>query len=425
MRGSDGIWGKPRVQGWCFDVKLVKWIIALTLSLLLGILLVTYLTVHPLQIGLFVFLSSLTLFLLLIVLAVSFKRNQLWVVIPLSLAMVFIGWSVKTYQVLGREDRRPVPRLTRSKDDPGDGHTAVIYLTHGEPETYDPIGWINTFREFDRDGVSFIPFLVRPFFFHQLRQAYLRVGRSNHRQIHARMIGSLKRQYRAEGDSETKFYLCFLDDNPRADAAIIKALNEGASKIIVSLVFLTVSNHTEEGLEMIKAVKPEEYGVPFKATKPLWDSRTLQSMFVARANRHRGNTPKSKIGMLLVGHGQPDEWDKEFPTETEQETLFREEILQLFEKDGYEKGNLSSAWMAFKEPVPGPKVEQIVEQGAEKIMFFSAAISADSIHSQYDIPSLVDEAEIPKAVPVINLGAWNDDPTVIQAIKERIDQVMD
>ena len=27
--------------------------------------------------------------------------------------------------------------------------TAVIYFTHGEPETYDPIGWLNQFREFD------------------------------------------------------------------------------------------------------------------------------------------------------------------------------------------------------------------------------------------------------------------------------------
>jgi hypothetical protein len=28
-------------------------------------------------------------------------------------------------------------------------------------------------------------------------------------------------------------------------------------------------------------------------------------------------------------------------------------------------------------------------------------------------------------LPILNLGAWNDDPIVIQTIKERIDPLMD
>ena len=35
------------------------------------------------------------------------------------------------------------------------------------------------------------------------------------------------------------------------------------------------------------------------------------------------------------------------------------------------------------------------------------------------------EAEYPEGFPIINLGAWNDDPIVIQAIKEKIDLLMD
>jgi len=58
------------------------------------------------------------------------------------------------------------------------------------------------------------------------------------------------------------------------------------------------------------------------------------------------------------------------------------------------------------------------------VLYFSAAISADSIHSQYDIPELVHKARVPKAYPLLNLGAWDDDPIAIQAIKEKIDAVM-
>ena len=81
--------------------------------------------------------------------------------------------------------------------------------------------------------------------------------------------------------------------------------------------------------------------------------------------------------------------------------------------------------MSFKEPKPAEVVEIFLANGIEKLLFFSAAMSADAIHSQYDIPELVYEADYPEGFPIINLGAWNDDPLVIQAIKEKIDFVME
>jgi protoheme ferro-lyase len=268
--------------------------------------------------------------------------------------------------------------------------------------------------------------LARPFFFNALRNSYLEVGKSDHHFMHQQMINSLEATYRAEGDTTTKFYLSFLDDNPRPDAAAIQALNEGASKIIVSEIFLTISNHTAEGEHQIQELNIEEtYGIPVEYTGPLYDSETLKSMFVERANANIGDTDKSKVGILLVGHGQPDEWDAEWPTETEQEIGFRNDVLAMLAADGYRPENMSLAWMSFKEPKPAEKVEQFLENGIEKLLFFSAAMSADAIHSQYDIPELVYEADYPEGFPVKNLGAWNDDPIVIQAIKEKIDRYMD
>jgi hypothetical protein len=40
------------------------------------------------------------------------------------------------------------------------------------------------------------------------------------------------------------------------------------------------------------------------------------------------------------------------------------------------------------------------------------------------VPALIGEAQVPKDVALINLGAWNDDPIVIKAIKEKIDLQM-
>jgi len=327
--------------------------------------------------------------------------------------------------ILARDDLRPVPELTRAPGDPGLGHIAVVYFTHGEPETYNPIGWINQFNEFDEQGIAFVPLIARPFFFNALRRKYLKVGKSDHRKMHIRMVESIEEAYRAEGDTSTKFYLSFLDDNPRPDAAAIQALNEGASKIIVSEVFLTISNHTAEGERQIEELNiKESFGIPVEFTGPLYDSRTLMSMFVNRANSNIGDTDKSKVGILLVGHGQPDEWDLEWPTETQQELGFRKDVIAMLAADGYQAENLSMAWMEFKEPKPAEKVEEFLQNGIEKLLFFSAAISADAIHSQHDIPALIYEAQYPENFPIIDLGAWNDDPIVIQAIKEKIDSFM-
>jgi protoheme ferro-lyase len=400
-------------------LRITWWIFVAVLGFLGGLLLVLYMTVPPIQMSLYLLLALLSFFCLIFILT-RFKRKSLLLAAGISLLSIGIGYYAMTSIVLNREDTREIPQITRQKNNPADGHTAVIYFTHGEPETYDPIGWLNQFREFDKQGIPFIPKAIRPVFIYQLRNAYLEVGQSHHRQMHIQMADALQQSLLQDGYADYRVYLSFLDDEPRPDAAVINAINEGASEIIAAEVFVTISNHTAEGEELIEAVGVEEYGIPLRFTGPLWNSNTLHRMFLDKANAAIGDMEKSKVGVILVGHGQPDEWDVEFSTETEQELLFRERILELFIEDGYEPDNLGLAWMSFKEPKPAELVDKLLGNGVEMILFYSAAISADSIHSQHDIPELVYEADIPEDVPVINLGAWNDHPLTIQAIKELV-----
>jgi protoheme ferro-lyase len=347
---------------------------------------------------------------------------EFWFLILGSVFAFILGYYIRAKQVLNVEDSRYVPELVRSKNDPGEGHTAVIYFTHGEPETYNPIGWINQFKEFDEQKIPFIPFPIRPIFLNILRKKYLQVGKSDHRKMHHLMIKELERSFRKEGDNKTKFYLSFLDDEPRPDAAVIQALNEGASNLVVCEVFVSISNHTAEGEKQIKDLNLQEFNIPIFFTSPLWDSKMLHKMFLEKANAVVKSEEKQDVGLLLVGHGQPDQWDEEFPTETEHEIRFREQIIDLFINDGYKSENLSLAWMEFKNPKPAEKIKEFIKNGVKKIVFFSAGISADSIHSQYDIPCLVHKCTIPKDIEVIDLGAWNNHPLAIKAFKERIDQ---
>jgi protoheme ferro-lyase len=401
-------------------MEIISWVVIAGVSLLVGICLVEYLTVHPLQMSWYLLLVCLFTFGIVLLLMLNFTGWQRLFALGASLIFALAGYWGMTWWLHRLKESEPLPVLKRATSDPGAGHIAVIYLAHGEPETYDPVGWLHTFNEFDESGVRFIPYLLRPYFLYELRRKYLAVGKSEHKQMHHKMMTSLEQAFRREGDSCTRFYLSFLDDTPRPDAAAIQALNEGACCLVIAEVFVTNSNHTAEGEALIQRLNPEDFGVSVKFSGPLWDSPTLARMFVQRVNERVGEIPKSKVGILLVGHGQPLEWDHLWLSETEQETNFRQSIKALFEEQGFPHDNIGLAWMEFRKPTPGEEVLRLVEKEVEKIFYFSASISADSIHSQCDIPNMVEAAQIPSTIEVINLGAWNDHPLVIEAIKEKI-----
>jgi protoheme ferro-lyase len=391
------------------------------LNFIAGWLFLDSLTVNPVKIFLTVFIFTLLLSLNLLVLVLAIKAG--YVAFPVILGVVFFisGYLINTKIFLSRKDNQVVGEISR-KGDGKNGHTAVVYFTHGEPETYNPIGWLNQFREFDEQGVRFIPFFARPAFIYMLRKKYLEVGKSNHRQGHIQMLGKLEDSFRQEGDSTTRFYISFLDDYPHPDSAVVQALNEGAERIVVSTVFLTMSNHTAEGRKLVEKLDcKNKYGVDIKFTEPLWNSETLMRAFIDKVYKHIGNTPKEKVAVALIGHGQPSEWDKEWPTLTEQEISFREGIIELLVKEGFSRENLGNAWMEFKDPKPYDLMQNFVKNGVEKVFYFASAISADAIHSQSDIPELVNKYPFPGNIEVINLGAWNAHPLVIKAIRERID----
>jgi protoheme ferro-lyase len=168
-------------------------------------------------------------------------------------------------------------------------------------------------------------------------------------------------------------------------------------------------------------IDPEAYGASLQFVGPMWDSEFLYQMFVERVEANRGDTSKDRTGVLLVAHGQPEEWDKIWPLQTEQEMLFGDHILDRLNAKGYPRENLAKAWMSFKQPKPASVVEEMHAQGIEKLLFMSYTISAAGMHSQYDIPDLVYEADVPDDFAIVDLGAWGNDPLAILALKEKID----
>jgi hypothetical protein len=128
-------------------MEIARWLLLIVLACSFGVLYVGFLTTHPLKMSRYLFAATLVFCVAVVLLAGSFRGTALLIAVVLALLSALGGYAVMTRRFLSREDPRPVPELERTIGDRGQGHTAIVYFTHGEPETYNPVGWINQFRE--------------------------------------------------------------------------------------------------------------------------------------------------------------------------------------------------------------------------------------------------------------------------------------
>ena len=401
-------------------MQTTRWFLLVVFVFLSGYFLIQYMVRPTDQVGLYAVLLALTLAGSFYIMVRSFKGME-FVWAGLTVLVVFAaGWTTANAVFLAQEEERELPVLTRT--DGGDGHTAILYFTHGEPPGYSAQPWIETIRELDHDNVPFVPWLVRPMFFNGVRSEYFEAGGSAHNKLHETFLDNLKRAMPDETAAGTRFYLAFLDSNPRPDEMTIRAINDGASRIVILPVFITESTHTEAGKEMVASVEPEKYGVQTCYTGALWDSESLQNLFVERANEMLDGTDKSKVGILLVGHGQPTEWENIYPQQNKQESQYREAIRAKLIADGFPAENVSLGWMEFQEPDITASAQALAGLGVEQILVFAVSLSADSIHNDVDVPHAVRDANLPPNISVEFVGQYGDHPFAIQAMKEKIEQ---
>jgi protoheme ferro-lyase len=133
-----------------------------------------------------------------------------------------------------------------------------------------------------------------------------------------------------------------------------------------------------------------------------------------------GDMDKSKVGILLVGHGQPTEWENIYPEQNKQESLYRDAIREKLIADGYLPDHVVLGWMEFQEPNITKSITELSGRGVEKILVLAVSLSADSIHSDVEVPAAVVKANLPSDIQVEYVGQYGDHPLAIQAMQEKI-----
>jgi sirohydrochlorin ferrochelatase len=324
------------------------------------------------------------------------------------------GWVAATYTGLDEPDRTPQRVAPRALAAPR--QVAVVYFTHGEPATYEPEPWVNMLHELNSTVPGFPPKPVWPLILGGIKRSFAKVGTSPHGRIHAQTMAAVQT---AVDLPDVSWHLSFLDADPALRDATAAAAREGATDLVFLTVFLTDSDHTAEADDLDEAMGLSEAGLRVVRNAVLWDDPRLAQMVAGKVLRAAGERDRSTVGVMLVGHGQPKEWDLTHPTETQQEVAFRAAITENLVAEGFSADLVSDGWMSFREPkVPG-RVRELVRRGASTIIGVPVTISADSLHSLHDTPSLVHRGARGTGVEVIDVGAWNTEPLLVELLAER------
>jgi hypothetical protein len=148
----------------------LQWVLLAVVAFAAGYFVVQYMVQPTEQIGLYVTLLMLVLAGIVFLLIMNFKGREIVIASLLVLGGFVCGYMGANWSFLSQQEKRELPKLVRN--DGGDGHTAILYFTHGEPPGYSAQPWIETIRELDHDNVPFVPWLFRPFFFNAAHAEY-------------------------------------------------------------------------------------------------------------------------------------------------------------------------------------------------------------------------------------------------------------
>jgi len=325
-----------------------------------------------------------------------------------------LGWTAACYRMLGAPDRTAEPVTARELGAPRRRY--VIYFTHGEPATYEPEPWVNMLHELAETVPGFPPKPVWPAILGGIKRAFREVGTSPHGQIHAETMQAVRR---AVDDPDVEWRLSFLDAAPALRDAMADAARDGATDAVLLTVFLTDSDHTQEADDLDEAMGLSAAGIRTVRTPVLWDDPRLARMVADKVVRAAGDRDRATVGVMLVGHGQPAQWDLTHPTETEQEVAFRSAVRALLVEEGFPAELVSDGWMSFRRPRVPDRVRALAAAGARTVIGVPVTISADSLHSLHDTPRLVRKGARGTGLEVIDVGAWNTEALLVELLADR------
>jgi len=297
---------------------------------------------------------------------------------------------------------------------PDAGTPAVILLGCIEPESYDPRETARMLQSLADEDLLDASIGVLPFLFFAQKARYRVVADDSPSQSQmASLAEHISRTMQRERPS-MEWAAC--SGNGSLTRAVVRAVASGHRSIVIAELFVAEPSHFSDDKATLRALGLEERGVELCYTGPLADSNRLLAMLAERVSRSAAPT----TGIVLVGHGQPEERSKLHPEFDELETTFLNRLRMMLIDRGTDEDNVRVAWADWGTPDVTSSVRHLVARGCEQVLVVPAVYPFDTVSTRLDLELAVRQARVDENAVATTMPPWRDDDAVVEELRARI-----
>jgi protoheme ferro-lyase len=312
---------------------------------------------------------------------------------------------------------RPRPAPARPRPGEDSGRIAVVLLAEGEPERYDPSLLTAAFADLEETDVPVPPEAARMFVYLSEKTRYASVGGSPARAAARAVADTLGARLRSKRDT-VDVLPAWLDPPDRLDDTVAAAVAAGYRRIAVVPFGIADSLYLDRAKRSVDELGLAAAGVHVAYAPPLWSSSAIARAVAGRVLAAVVPAERATTGVVLVGHGQPWQWDREYPAGSEHETYFAQRVRALLLEDGFGSELVRIGWLDWQDPGVSEAVRHLVAFGCRRVVVVPAAMPLETLGTLIDLRGSAEEAVLGTAVRLDVLPAWGDRPAVIATIAE-------
>jgi len=348
----------------------------------------------------------------------------LWNVGVLFLAIAF-GYIWATRGIMNLKFDSPLPE--NLPIDTEEERSALIVLSKGEAEEYNPLALVRKYYKQAETGVPQKGKLAQPLEFFKIKRKYRHIIKNQsdltiedikvnepknpYRKITRNLVEKLESSFL----TFNMYQEAFVNDWPTINQALLSMISRGANKITILNLFMAESFEYGMAMEEMKRIDYSEIGITISQTEFLSNSDIIQDVIAKKIKATLPtNQDLSSVGILLVAEGQPEEWDNLYPI-TEQEDIFRKGITKKLISLGISEEKIKSAWLQERIPTIEESYQELLRKGCSTIVHVASTTPIDCVDSLYDIPKTLENQAKADNIELIPIKAWNDDAEIINS----------
>ena len=302
---------------------------------------------------------------------------------------------------------------------------AVIILSKGEGEYYNPLPLIRKYHMNKETGVAQSSYLLQPFEFYNIKRKYNQIIKQQDlssedikenigKNPYKKIIRNIKKKMEESIIAIDYYQEAYVDDWPTINQALLRTISLGAKEITILNLLCSDNFDAYLAEKEMKRIDFSKIGITIKQSDFLCQSKDIQNYIVKKITAALPeNTPKENIGILLIANGQPEEWDDLYET-TKEEESFMEDIKKLLIKEGFQEKLIESGWLNRNTSTIEEALNNLIESNCSRIIYVSTTSPVDCVDTIVDIPNRLGKIAGKKDIELIPVNSWNDDEEIVK-----------